>query len=43
MIENLATRSPVGKIENTDRSYPGEMALRTIEMKTEIMKETPLS
>jgi len=43
MIENLATRSPVRKIENADKSYPSEMALRTIEMKIELMKETPLS
>jgi hypothetical protein len=27
MIEKPATGSPVGKIENTNRSYPGEMAL----------------
>jgi hypothetical protein len=30
------------KIENTDISYPGEIALRTIERKVEIMKENPL-
>jgi hypothetical protein len=42
MIEKLATRSPVGKIENTYKSYPGEMALHAIEMKIEIMKGNPL-
>jgi hypothetical protein len=30
------------KIENTDRSYPGEIALHTVERKVEIMKDNPL-
>jgi hypothetical protein len=30
------------KIENTDRSYPSEIALRTVERKVEIMKDNPL-
>jgi hypothetical protein len=30
------------KIENTDRSYPGEIAMCTIKMKAEITKENPL-
>ena len=30
------------KIENTDRSYPSEIALRTVERKAKIMKDNPL-